>query len=94
LRHIIHQGVAQMHADQRLGPRDTTGAAAGLRYLVLALRQQAVLLGHPDWIGEDTLEAVKEEEKRKRALVEPTAPSAHGAPPAFELYPFWPPFWL
>ena len=78
LRDFIGSAASRVLADGRTSPAELAQVAASLRYLVLALRQQAVLLGHPDWIGEDTLSALQQ---RAKALA------------TFELYPFWPPFW-
>lgn len=79
LREFIGHAVRRVLAEDRTSPDDLTKFAASLRYLVLALRQQAVLLGHPDWIGKDTLAAVQN--------------FARSGAVKFELRPFWPPFW-
>jgi hypothetical protein len=78
LRGWITIGVQRMIRQDRVAPPDVTLAHANLIKLIGLLKQEAMYLGHPLRLDNDTLRATK---KRLRLRASATA---------FELWPFWP----
>jgi len=75
LRQLVEFGAAQLHASSRLSEDDLEAADANLRRFIELMKEQAVALGHPGSLGEDTFEqAGRSLDAAKLAL-----------------FPFWPP---
>jgi hypothetical protein len=60
LHEIIEQGAERMTVENRVGPADIFTAEQNLGRFVGLMKHNAQLLGHPDWLGEDTLRAADE----------------------------------
>jgi hypothetical protein len=75
LRHITRKGAERMAAQGRTSDTDILQAEEHATKLIGLLRGQAILLGHPAWLGEDTLRAVTDGARLQAR---------------FELWPFWP----
>jgi hypothetical protein len=71
-------GVQRMIRQNRVAPPDVTLARANLIKLIGLLKEEAMYLGHPLRLDNNTLKATK---KRLRLRAAATA---------FELWPFWP----
>jgi hypothetical protein len=74
---MIDAGLESMFQEGRTGDQDILKADASLKGFIDLMKQQALLLGHPGWLGEDTFEGAGREADRL----------------GFEFFPFWPPFW-
>jgi hypothetical protein len=75
LHQIIQQGAERMAEQGRTGATDILQAEEHVTKLIGLLRAQAIRLGHPKWLGEDTLQAVTDGARLQAR---------------FELWPFWP----
>lgn len=75
LHQIIQQGAERMAEQGRTSDSDILQAEEHVTKLIGLLRAEAILLGHPGWLGEDTLQAVTDGVRRLAR---------------FELWPFWP----
>jgi hypothetical protein len=74
LREIIAQGAKRMALERRTAPDDIGMAEQNLERLIGLMKHNAELLGHPQWLGEDTLLSADSALRLMR----------------FELWPFWP----
>lgn len=71
---IVQKGAERMFRQGRTTAQDIALAEENIERLVGLMKHQAELLGHPQWLGEDTLgEATKALQVMR-----------------FELWPFWP----
>ena len=76
---MISMGVQKMSSEQRLTEQDIALAHASIAKLIAVMKEQAVLLGHPEYLGEDTFGGARGAIAVQR-----------GAAASFELWPFWP----
>jgi hypothetical protein len=78
LRAWIAMGVERMEITGRLAPQDLAIARANIRTFIHLMKNEAVVLGRPDRLDNDTLRAAHRRLERKGLLT------------TFTLWPFWP----
>lgn len=77
MRQMIAEGLKKMNTANRTSPTDLLAARGCLATFVLEVKREANVLGHPDYLGEDSTGAVGD---RFATL-------------AIEIWPFIPPPW-
>lgn len=77
LREMIRAGLDKMHQENRISASDLFHARGSLATFVLQVKSEARVLGHPDWLGEDSTAGAAE---RFRVM-------------GIRIWPFIPPPW-